>query len=160
MGDRPADFSGTASPFPGRFQAAGIAVVRSSEVNFFAIEGDMAQRNPLIGRWQSNKSETIQEMKGSGAYTAHQVSSIKSKVPFGELALTINADTITSYFQGSVDIDKYKLLDVDQDFVRIEFYNNLSEEEEIMPIQVRDGRMWMPSSIVNFREVFDRIPSG
>ena len=99
-------------------------------------------------------------MKGSGAYTAHQVSSITSKVPFGELALTINADTITSYFQGSVDIDKYKLLDVDQDFVRIEFYNNLSEEEEIMPIQVRDGRMWMPSSIVNFREVFDRIPSG
>jgi len=120
----------------------------------------VAQRNPLIGRWQSNKSETIQEMKGCGEYTAHQISSITSKVPFGELALTINADTITSYFQGSVDIDEYKLLEIEQDLVRIEFYNNLSEEDEIMPIQVRGGRMWMPSSIVNFREVFDRIPSG
>ncbi|WP_155306836.1 hypothetical protein [Desulfosarcina widdelii] len=116
----------------------------------------MAQKNPLIGRWQSNKSETIQEMKGCGEYTTRQISSITSKVPFGELSLTINADTITSFFQGFVDIDKYKLLDVEQDLVRIEFHNKLSEEDEIMPIQVRGSRMWMPSSLVNFREVFDR----
>jgi hypothetical protein len=120
----------------------------------------VAQRNPLIGKWHSNKSETIQEMKGCGEYTARQISSITSKVLFGELALTIDAETITSYFQGSVDIDEYKLLEIEQDLVRIEFYNNLSEKDEIMPIQVRGGRMWMPSSIVNFREVFDRIPSA
>lgn len=46
---------------------------------------------------------------------------------------------------------------IEQDFVRIEDYNSLSEENEIMPIQIRGTRMWMPSSIVNVREVFDRI---
>jgi len=117
----------------------------------------MTQRNPLIGRWQSNKSETIQEMKACGVYTARQISSITAKVPFGELSLAINADTIVSYYQDSVDIDEYKLLKIEQDFVRIEYYNSLNEENEIMPIQIRGKRMWMPSSIVNFREVFDRI---
>lgn len=117
----------------------------------------MAQKNPLIGRWQSNKSETIQEMKNCGAYTARQISSITAKVPFGELSLVIDTDTIISYYQDSVGIDDYKLLGIEQDFVRIELYNALSEENEIMPIQFGCSRMWMPSSIVNFREVFDRI---
>jgi len=117
----------------------------------------VSQKNPLIGRWQSNKSETIREMKDCGEYTSHQISAITSKIPFGELSLTIDADRITSYYHGSVDIEAYKLVGIEPNFVRIEFYNNLSEENEVMPIQIQDDKMWMPSSIVKFREVFDKV---
>jgi hypothetical protein len=126
-------------------------------VFIFLIGCSITQKNPLIGRWQSNKAETIKEIRNCGEYTEKQISLITSKVAFGELILAIDADTITSYYQGSVDTDEYKIISIDLGFVKIESYNNLTNENEIISIEVRSDKMWVPSSLVKFREVFDRI---
>ncbi len=118
---------------------------------------NIAQENPLIGRWKSNKSETIIEIKNCGEYTEHQIALITSKITFGELVLDIDDETITSHYQGSVDTGEYKLLNIDNEIVRIESYNKLTDEIEVVSIEVQGDRMWMPSSLVNFREVFDKL---
>jgi hypothetical protein len=48
---------------------------------------NMAQDNPLIGRWKSNKTETIKEMQNCGEYTEHQIALITLKITLGELIL-------------------------------------------------------------------------
>ncbi len=118
---------------------------------------NIAQENPLIGQWKSNKNETIKEIKNCGEYTEHQIALITSKITFGELVLDIDDETITSHYQGSVDTGEYKLLNIDNEIVRIESYNKLTDEIEVVSIEVQGDRMWMPSSLVNFREVFDKL---
>ena len=118
------------------------------------------QRNPLLGNWQSNETETLKEMRTDGTYTENQIQLITSKVSFGNIFLEIDEETISSYFEGNKNKGSYRIISIEEPFVIIESYNPITEEIEILPIEVRKNRMWMPSTAVGFREVFTRIPQN
>ena len=115
------------------------------------------QNNPLLGSWQSNEIETLKEIRTCGAYTENQVKVITSKIPFKDVVLEIDEGTISSHYEGSNNTGKYKIIRIDEPFVLIESYNPITDEIEILAIEIRENRMWMPSTAVEFREVFTRI---
>ena len=115
-------------------------------------------KNPLIGRWQSNEAETLKEIKHGGAYTEEQIELITSKISFGALILEIDEDTITSYYEGSDNAGSYRIIGIDSPFIVVESHDPITEEAGIVIIEIRDNRMWLPSPLLGFREVFTRIP--
>jgi len=115
------------------------------------------QKNPLLGSWQSNESETLKEIRLSGAYTENQIELITSKIPFKDVVLEIDEGTISSHYEGDNNTGSYKIISIDEPFILIESYNPITDEVEILAIEIRENRMWMPSTAVEFREVFTRI---
>jgi len=115
------------------------------------------EKNPLIGRWQSNEAETLEEIRHCGAYTEKQIELITSKISFGEFILEIDADTITSYYEGSDNAGNYKIISIDSPFIIIESHDPITEAVGLVTIEIRDNRMWIPSTLLGFREVFTRI---
>ena len=118
------------------------------------------QKNPLIGSWQSDETQTLKEMRISGTYTESQIRLIRSKVSFGNVFLEIDEGTISSYFEGTQRKGSYRIISIEEPFVIIESDNPITEEIEILAIEVRENRLWMPSTAVDFREVFNRIPQN
>jgi hypothetical protein len=116
------------------------------------------QKNPLLGSWQSNEIETLKEMRMGGAYTENQIKLITSKVSFGNVFLEIDEETISAHFEGNKSKGSYRIISIEEPLVIIESYNPITEEIEILAIEVRENRLWMPSTAVDFREVFTRIP--
>ncbi len=116
------------------------------------------QKNPLLGSWQSNEIETLKEMRLGGVYTENQIKMITSKVSFGNVFLEIDEETISSHFEGNKSRGSYKIISIEEPFVLIETYNPITEEIEILAIEVQENKLWMPSTAVDFREVFTRIP--
>ena len=115
------------------------------------------QNNPLLGSWQSDEIETLKEIRMCGAYTENQIKLITSKIPFKDVLLEIDEGTISSHYEGSNNTGKYTIISIDEPFVLIESYNPITDEVELLAIEVRENRMWMPSTAVEFREVFTRI---
>ena len=117
----------------------------------------LESNNPIVGRWKSDETETLKEIQNSGSLTDKQIETLTSKIKFGKLILEIDAENITSYYEGDVDTDKYQIINIDGPFVEIESNNPLTNELERIVIEVRDEKMWVPSTLVDFREVFVRI---
>ena len=115
------------------------------------------EKNPLIGRWQSNEAETLKEIRDCGPYTDNQIELITSKVSFGEFILEIDEDTITSYYEGSDNAGSYRIISIDSPFIIIESHDPITEEVGIVTIEIRDNSMWIPSTHLGCREVFSRI---
>ena len=115
------------------------------------------QVNPLLGSWQSNEIETLKEIRTCGAYTENQCTVITSKIPFKDVLREIDEGTISSYYEGDNNTGSYKIISIDEPFVLIESYNPITDEVELLAVEVRKNRMWMPSTAVEFREVFIRI---
>ena len=115
------------------------------------------EKNPLIGRWQSNEAETLKEIRHCGTYTEKQIELITSKISFGEFILEIDEDTITSYYEGSDNAGSYKIVSFDSPFIIIESHDPITATIGIVTIEIRDNRMWIPSTRLGFREVFTRI---
>jgi hypothetical protein len=116
------------------------------------------QKNPLLGSWKSDEIATLKEMRMAGTYTENQIKLITSKVAFGNIFLEIDEKTIFSHFEGNKSKGSYRIISIEEPFVIIESYNPITEELEILAIEVRENRLWMPSTTVDFREVFTRIP--
>ena len=76
---------------------------------------------------------------------------------FTKAVLEIDADEITSYYEGDVDTEEYKLINIDGPLVEIESRNPLTNELERIVIEVRGETMWVPSTLVKFRELFVKI---
>ncbi|CAB1084809.1 hypothetical protein D1AOALGA4SA_12317 [Olavius algarvensis Delta 1 endosymbiont] len=117
----------------------------------------LESKNPIIGRWKSDEIETLNEIRNSGSLSETQIEILTSKVKFGKLILEIDADEITSYYEGNVDTEQYKLINFDGSLVEIESRNPHTNELEKVVIEVRDKKMWIPSTLVKFREVFVKI---
>ena len=115
------------------------------------------EKNPLIGRWQSNEAETLNEIRHCGPYTDEQIELITSKIFFGEFILEIDEETITSYYEGSDNAGSYRIISNHRPFIIIESHDPITEEVEILTIEIRDNRMWIPSTHLGCREVFTRI---
>ena len=115
------------------------------------------QKNPLLGSWQSNEMETLKEIRRCGAYTENQIRLIISKISFGDVLLEIDEETISSYYEGTNNRGRYKIISINEPFVLIESYNPITDELETLAIEVQENRLWMPSAAVEFREVFTRI---
>ena len=116
------------------------------------------EKNPLIGRWQSNEAETLKEIRHCGTCTEEQIELITSKISFGALILEIDEDTITSYYEGSDNAGSYRIISIDSPFIIVESHDPITEEIGVVTIEIRDNRMWVPSALLGFREVFTRIP--
>jgi len=101
--------------------------------------------------------ETLAEIRRCGAYTENQIELITSKIPFGDVLLEIGEETISSYYEGTNNTGSYKIISIDGPFVVIESFNPITDEREILAIEVEENRLWMPSGAVEFREVFTRI---
>jgi len=114
-------------------------------------------KNPLIGRWQSDEAETLKEIRHCGTYTEKQIELIISKISIGEFILEIDDDTITSYYEGSDNAGSYKIVSMDSPFIIIESHDPITEAVGIVTIELQDNRMWIPSTRLGFREVFTRI---
>ena len=82
---------------------------------------------------------------------------ITSKIPFKDVVLEIDEGTISSHYEGSKNTGKYKIIRIDEPFVLIESYNPITDEVELLAIEIQENRMWMPSTAVEFREVFTRV---
>jgi len=115
------------------------------------------ENNPLIGRWQANEDETLQEIRTCGSYTEKQIELITSKISFGAFILEIDEDTITSYYEGSDNAGSYRIITIDSPFIVIESHDPITEAVGIVTIELRDNKMWIPSALLGFREVFTRI---
>ena len=115
------------------------------------------EKNPLIGRWQSDEVETLKEIRQCGAYTEKQIELITSKISFGAFILEIDEATITSYYEGSDNAGSYKIVRIDSPFIIIESHDPITEAVGLVTIEIRDNRMWIPSTLLGFREVFTRI---
>ena len=115
------------------------------------------EKNPLIGRWQSDEAATLKEIKNCATCTEKQIELITSKISFGELMLEIDEDTITSYFEGSDNAGSYRIVSFDSPFIIIESHDPITATIGIVTIEIRDNRMWIPSTRLGFREVFTRI---
>jgi len=115
------------------------------------------EKNPLIGRWQSNEVETLREIRHCGVYTEEQIKLITSKISFGAFILEIDEDTITSYYEGSDNAGRYRIISIDSPFIIVESQDPITEEVGIVTIEIRGNRMWIPSPLLGFREVFTRI---
>jgi len=115
------------------------------------------EKNPLIGRWQSDEVETLKEIRHCGAYTEKQIELITSKISFGAFILEIDEETITSYYEGSDNAGSYKIVRIDSPFIIIESHDPITEAVGLVTIEIRDNRMWIPSTLLGFREVFTRI---
>ena len=120
-------------------------------------ECSIKEKNPLIGRWQSNEVETLREIRHCGVYTEEQIKLITSKISFGAFILEIDEDTITSYYEGSDNAGRYRIISIDSPFIIIESHDPITEEIGVVTIEIRDNRMWVPSPLPGFREVFTRI---
>ena len=117
----------------------------------------MKEKNPLIGRWQANEAETLQEIRTCGSYTEKQIELITSKISFGAVIMEIDEDTITSYYEGSDNAGSYRIISIDSPFIIIESHDPITEEMGVVTIEIRDNIMWIPSALLGFREVFTRI---
>ena len=95
------------------------------------------QNNPLLGSWQSNEIETLKEIRSCGAYTENQIKLITSKIPFGDVLLEINEETISSHYEGTNNTGSYRIISIDEPFVLIESYNPITDELEVLAIEVR-----------------------
>ena len=115
------------------------------------------EKNPLIGRWQSDEAATLQEITHCDTCTKKQIELITSKISFGEFILEIDEDTITSYYEGSDNAGNYKIISIDSPFIIIESHDPITEAVGLVTIEIRDNRMWIPSTLLGFREVFTRI---
>jgi hypothetical protein len=114
-------------------------------------------KSPIVGRWKSDETETLREIRNSGSLTDKQIEILTSKVQFGKLILEIDNEEIISYYEGDIETEKYKLIKIDGPFTEIESKNPITKELETIVIEVRGEKMLVPSTLVDFREVFVRI---
>ena len=115
------------------------------------------QINPLLGNWQSDEIETLKEIRMCGAYTENQIKLITSKIPFKDVLLEIDEGTISSHYEDSNNIGSYTIISIDEPCISTHYGSEWLVKHEILAIEVRKNRMWMPSTSVEFREVFTRI---
>ena len=71
--------------------------------------------------------------------------------------MEIDEETITSYYEGSDNQGSYKIVSMDSPFIIIESHDPITEAVGIVTIELQDNRMWIPSTLLGFREVFKRI---
>ena len=118
---------------------------------------ERTQKNPLVGRWQSHEEATLFEARGSGSLTEEQLQQLRKKKVFGKMIATIDSEKIVFNYKGKLDHSPYRILKIEKPFIDIELLNSSTNAYEKIQIEIHGDRIWVPSAIVDFREVFDRI---
>jgi hypothetical protein len=116
-----------------------------------------APENPLLGRWKSDEKATLVEARGSGTLTDAQLQQLENEKVFGKLVASIDNDKIVFEYEGKLDPSPYRIIKVEQPFVDIELFNSSTKTYETTRIEIHGDRIWVPTALVDFREVFVRI---
>jgi len=124
---------------------------------FFVAACERAPQNPLLGRWQSDEKATLVEARNTGELTQEQLQQLESEKVFGSLIANIDNEKIVFEYAGKNDPSPYKILKIEEPFIDIELFNSTTNAYETTRIETHGDRMWVPSAMVNFREVFVRI---
>lgn len=123
---------------------------------FFITGCELVSQNPLIGRWKSDEAATLIEARNAGL-SEQQLQQLKNEKVFGRLEAVIDKEKIVFNFEGNNDTSPYKILKIDKQFVDIELLNSSTKAYEKTRIETQGNRMWVPSAMANFREVFVRV---
>ena len=118
---------------------------------------ERAPENPLLGRWQSDEAATLIEARDAGGLSEQQLQQLKDEKVFGRLVADIDDSEIVFEYEGKREPSAYRILKVEKPFVDIELFNNATSQYETTRIEAHDDRLWVPSSLASFREVFVRI---
>jgi len=123
---------------------------------FFIAGCELVSQNPLLGRWKSDEQATLIEARNAGL-SEQQLQQLKDAKVFGKLVAIIDKDKIIFDFDGKSESSPYKVLNIEKQFVDIELLNSSTGASEITRIETRGNRMWVPSAMADFREVFVRV---
>lgn len=123
---------------------------------FFVTGCELATQNPLLGRWKSDEKATLIEARNAGL-SEQQLQQLKNGKVFGKLIAVIDKDKIVFDFEGKSESSPYRILNMEKQFVDIELLNSSTGASETTRIETRGDRMWVPSAMADFREVFVRI---
>lgn len=126
-------------------------------IALLAVACDRGPDNPLPGRWQSDEKATLAEARDSGTVTEEQLQELKAGKVFGKLIAVIDDEEIVFDYEGNRSHSPYTILKVEASFVVIKLYNSATKAYETTRIEVRGDRMWVPSAMAGFREVFVRL---
>lgn len=118
---------------------------------------ELASQNPLLGRWQSDEKATLIEARNSGGLTEQQLQQLENEKVFGKLIAIIDEESIVFNFEGKLEPSPYRVLKIEKQFVDIELFNSSTKKYETTRIEMHGDRMWVPSAMADFREVFVRI---
>lgn len=117
-----------------------------------------AGENPLIGKWKSDKSKTLELIKNSKKLNIKAKKFLLTKIPFGLLVLKISQNKVTSYFKGKKSVSAYKVLKVESNVVTITEYDDYLKKKVTRTVKIKNGVMYLPSSISPLTvEAFDKI---
>ncbi len=113
--------------------------------------------NPLLGKWRSDKERTIKLIQVSQvSEEAKQI--LINEVPFGEMVIEYSQGTLTSLYKGEISITSYRVKSVGGGVVKIEERDSESGEWITKEIEVGDGFIVVPATVVpDIREVFVRV---
>ena len=125
---------------------------------FFLAACEASSKNPLSGRWQSDEQATLAEARSAGGLTDQQIQQLDQENIFGRLVADIENEQIIFTFDGKSEASPYRILKIEKPFVDIELLNAATGQYETTRIEVRGNRMWVPSAMASFREVFVRVP--
>ena len=125
---------------------------------FFLAACEASSKNPLSGRWQSDEQATLAEARSAGGLTDQQIQQLDQENIFGRLVADIDNEQIVFTFNGKSEASPYRILKIEKPFVDIELLNAATGQYETTRIEVRGNRMWVPSAMASFREVFVRVP--
>lgn len=118
---------------------------------------ELASQNPLLGRWKSDEKATLIEARNSGGLTEQQLQQLENEKVFGKLVAIIDKESIVFDFEGKLEPSPYRVLKIEKQFVDIELFNSSTKAYETTRIEIRGDRIWVPSAMAGFREVFVRI---
>ncbi|GMR01148.1 MAG: hypothetical protein BMS9Abin19_0504 [Gammaproteobacteria bacterium] len=117
---------------------------------------EFASQNPLLGRWQSDEKATLVEARNAGL-TEQQLQQLENEKVFGRLIAIIDKEKIVFNFEDRFEPSPYRILKIEKQFVDIELFNSSTKAYETTRIETHGDRMWVPSAMASFREVFVRI---
>jgi len=124
---------------------------------FFLAACERGSQNPLLGRWLSDEKATLLEARNAGGMTEQQIQQLEKGRVFGRLLAVIDDEQIIFTFDGKSEASPYRVLRIEKPFVDIELFNTSTGRYENTRIEVHGGRMWVPSALASFREVFVRV---
>ncbi len=114
----------------------------------FAAYQHFSEKNVLIGKWQSNKEASIQQLEDAGI---KGIQKVKTSNMLGKMVWEIQEDTFIASIGGETFKSPYSILSEENDCYTI------SVNEETKVFCVINDLLYAPTPIQGVREVFSRI---
>ena len=110
-------------------------------ITVFLSSHAMAMDNPLIGKWKSNKEETLKLLRKATKLTPENEQKLRNDIDFGNLVLIFTAQNITTIFQDKSIKEKYEVIENNGNIIKIRVFNKLFKNYINSSFKVKGNRM-------------------